>query len=139
MPIMRVADGARNAMLDALRILIDTGAGAGTVKFYDGAMPDDADDAIGAQVLLAELFFSDPAAPAASGGVLTLDSITEDSAADASGTVTWARVEDSNGNNIFDCDVTASGGGGGIELNTVNIVIGGPVRITAFTLTAPAG
>ena len=139
MPVMRVADDSRSAMLDAITTLIDAGAGAGTIKIYTGTMPADADDAIVAQVLLATLTFSDPAAPAASAGVLTFSSITQDSAADASGTAKWARVEDSDGNNVFDCDITPTGGGGAIELNTTNIVLGGPVQITSFVLTAPAG
>jgi hypothetical protein len=70
--------------------------------------------------------------------VLTFSTITEDTSADATGTATWARVRSSDAAQGFDCDVTATGGGGVIELNTVSIVAGGPVRITAFTFSIPA-
>ena len=139
MATMRIADALRNILADAFTTRIDLGSGAGTVRFYTGTQPADADDAIGAQVLLATLTFSDPSAPAASGGVLTFYVITQDSSADATGTATWARIEDSDGNNVFDCDVSVTGGGAIIELNTVNIIAGGAVRISAFTVSIPAG
>ena len=139
MATMRIADALRNILADAFTARIDLGPGAGTVRFYTGAQPADADDAIGVQVLLATLTFSDPSAPAASGGVLTFDTITQDASADATGTATWARIEDSDGNNAFDCDVSVTGGGATIELNTVNIIAGGAVRISSFTVTIPAG
>ncbi len=138
MPIMRNADATRNAMLDAITVLMDAGAGDATIKLYTGTMPADADDALSGQTLLATLTFSGPAAPAASAGVLTFSAITDDSSADATGIATWARVEDSDGNNVFDVDVGTTGSGAGLELNTVNIVLAGPVSITAFTITAPA-
>ena len=139
MATMRIADALRNILADAFTTRIDLGSGAGTVRFYTGTQPTDADDAIGAQVLLATLTFSDPSAPAASGGVLTFSAITQDSSADATGTATWARIEDSDGNNVFDCDVSVTGGGGTIELNSVSIIAGGAVRISSFTVTIPAG
>jgi hypothetical protein len=126
-------------MADAITAQLDLGAGAGTIKLYSGTQPADADDAITSQVLLATLTFSDPSAPGASGGVWTADAITEDSLADATGTAAWARVEDSDGNNVFDCDVTATGGGGTIEINTVSIVADAAVRATSLTVTMPAG
>ena len=138
MAIMRVADALRNQIADQITARIDAGAGPGTIKIYDGAQPADADDAITTQTLLATLTFSDPSAPAAVAGVLTFNAITEDSSADDSGTASWARAEDSDGNNAIDVDVTASGGGGTIEMNTVDIVAGGPVRISSFTITVPA-
>jgi hypothetical protein len=135
---MRVAAAVRNAMLDALIARIDADAGAGTIKIYTGTQPTDGDTALGAQTLLATLTFSTTSAPAASGGVITFSAITEDSSADATGTAAWARIQDNSGDNVFDCDVTATGGGGTIELNTVSIVAGGPLQITAFTITFPA-
>jgi len=111
--------------------------GAGTIKIYDGSQPADADTALSGQTLLAELTFADPSAPAAVNGLLTFNAIVEDSSADATGTATWARIEDSNSNTIFDCDVGTSGAT--INLNSVAIVISGPVSITSFTVTVPAG
>ena len=136
---MRWADTQRNAQAQAIANAINAGAGAGTLKFYTGTQPTDADDAITTQTLLGTLTFSDPCELSIVDGLLTFDSITEDSAADATGTVTWARIEDSDGNTVFDCDVTATGGGGVIEINTTAIVIGGAIRTTSFAITIPAG
>ena len=139
MAVWRQADALRNAMADAIKTRVDAGATAGTIKLYDGTQPADADDAITTQTLLATLTFADPSAPGASSGVLTFDSIVEDSSADATGTAAWARIEDSDGNNVFDVDVTATGGGGTIEINTVSIVAGAAVRATSFIVTIPTG
>ncbi len=138
MPVMKITDNLRNDQLASVLSRIDAGSGPGTIKIYTGTIPADADDALGAQTLLATLTFTDPAAPAPALGVLTFSAITEDSAADATGVAAWARIEDSDSNSVFDCDVTVSGGGGAVEINTVNIVLGGAVRITSMVLTAPA-
>lgn len=135
---LRLTAATRNQMLDQIAARIDADAGAGTIKIYTGTQPANADTALSGQTLLATLTFSDPCASSASSGVLTFSAITEDASADASGSATWARVADNSGDTVFDCDVTASGGGGTIQLNTTNIVSGGPVRITAFTLSIPA-
>ena len=134
---LRPTVSVRNAMLDALRTQLDIDVGAGTVKIYTGTIPATGDTAIGAQVLLGTLTLTDPAAPAAAAGVLTLSAITEDSIADATGTATWARVQSASTASGFDCSVGATGSGEVIELNTTSIVAGGPIRITAFTITAP--
>jgi hypothetical protein len=133
---IRMAVAARNAMLDALNARINLGAGAGTIRIYSGTQPTDGDTALGAQTLLATLTFSDPAAPAAATGVLTFSTITEDSAADAAATATWARIQDSTGANVLDGDVGTSGAL--INLNTTTIAANGPVRISSFTITLPA-
>lgn len=132
---IRIATTVRNAMLDAINTAINAGSGAGTIKLYSGTQPANG-DAAESGTLLATLTFTDPAAGAAASGVLTFSTITEDSAADATNTVTWARIEDSAGVNVFDGDVGTSGAM--INLNTTAIVTGGPVRITSFTVTLPS-
>jgi hypothetical protein len=133
---VRVVAAIRNARLDAIKTAIDAGAGAGTIKIYTGTQATNADTALGAQVLLGTLTFTDPSAAAASGGVLTFSTITQDTSADATGTATWARIQDSNGNVVFDCDVGTSGAT--LNLNTTSIVAGGPIQVSSFTLTDPA-
>ena len=137
MATVRPALAWRNAQLDAANTLMNAGSGPATIEIYSGTIPTNADTAIGAQVLLAVLTCSDPAAPAASAGVLTFSAITGDSSANATGTATWARIKDSTGATVCDCSVTATGGGGVMTLNTTSIVSGSPVSITSGTLTAP--
>jgi len=130
----RLSNASASVAADAVVDKIDDGAAAGTIKIYSGTIPTDADTAIGAQVLLATLTFSDPAAGAASNGVATFSAITSDTSADATGTAAWARIADSDGNTVLDCTVGTSGED--INLNTVAIVAGATVAITALTYTA---
>ena len=126
----------RNPLADAVIAAIDAGAGPGTLKFYDGSQPANADTAITTQNLLGTLTFSDPCGTK-SNGVITFDVITEDASADASGTATWARIQDSAGNIIFDCDVGLAAAS--IIMNDVDIVAGGPIQLASFAITVPAG
>ena len=134
---VRITDALTLSMLELIDDGIDSGAGAGTIKIYDSTQPTNADTAIGAQVLLATLTYSDPSKSTGTGRTLTFNSITDDTSAVA-GTAAWARIANSTGTTQFDCDVTATGGGGTIELNTVTIGTGVTVSITSFTMTIPA-
>lgn len=131
----RLTNASASAAADAVVDRLDAGAGAGTLKIYDGTIPATADTAIGAQVLLATLTFSDPAFGAASNGVATAAAITEDAAADATGTATWARWADSTGATVMDCTVGTSGED--INFNTNSFVAGATVNITSLTYTQP--
>lgn len=136
---VRIATNTRNAMMDSLAARVDLAAGspnAGTIEIYDGSQPANANTAVTTQNRLGVLTFADPAASAAASGVLTFNTIQEDSSADQTGTASWARIKDGDGNVVFDCDVGTSGTT--IVLNTTSIVAAGPIRITSFTLTLPA-
>lgn len=134
----RISAAARSAASDAIVDLIDGGAGAGTLKIYTGGQPaNPATAATG--VLLGTLTMTDPAFGNAAAGVATAAPITGDTSADASGTAGWARIADSSGNAVLDMAVTASGGGGDLQLDSVNIVAGGAINVTALTVTMPAG
>lgn len=134
---LRVATAAQNAMCDALVDLIDAGATGGTIKIYTASQPADANTAVAAQTLLATLTFGTTAFGASSSGTATAAAITQDSAADATGTAAWARIADSDGNTIFDCDVSTAGAT--LNLNTTSIVTGGAVSVTSFTVSHPDG
>lgn len=117
----------RNARLDA----ITTAVGAsGKLRIYDGSRP-----ATGGTVttLLAELTLNATFAPAASSGTLTLNAITGDTSADATGTATWARIVTSGGTFVADCSVGTSGAD--INLNTTSIVTGATVTVTSAVFT----
>jgi hypothetical protein len=67
--------------------------------------------------------------------VLTLNSITSDTSADATGTASHFRLWNSAGNvAMVDGDVGTSGSD--LNLNTVSLVSGATVAVTSFTVTA---
>lgn len=104
----------------------------GFLRIYDGAQPANADTAIGAQVLLAELTFNATAAPAANDGLLTFNSITSDASANATGTATWFRAVSSNGTTVV-MDGSVGIATSNLILNSVSIVAGGNVSVSSFT------
>jgi len=135
MAIVRIATTVKNSMLTPIRDAIDAGSGAGTIKVYTSPMATLPSDAISTQTLLGTLTFSDPSGATPSGGVFTASAITQDSSADATGTAAWARIADSAGVTVMDMDITVTGGGGSMQMNTTSIVIGGPILISAMTVT----
>lgn len=122
----------RNAQLDQ----ITTAVGAsGKLRIYSGTRPANVGTAIGAQTLLAELTLNATFAGAASTGTLTVNAITSDSSADATGTASFFRIFQSNGTTaVIDGDVSTSGAD--LNLNSTSITAGGSVAITSFTITA---
>jgi hypothetical protein len=119
----------RDDMLD----IITTAVGAsGFLRIYDGSRPASMGTAT---TLLAELTLNSTFAPAASSGVLTLNAITSDTSANATGTATWFRLTTSGGAARVDGNVGTSGSD--LNLNTTSIVSGATVAVTSFTITAP--
>jgi hypothetical protein len=119
----------RNNMLD--QITSRAGASA-LLRIYDGSRPATGGTAT---TLLAELTCNSTFAAAASGGVLTLNAITSDSSANATGTASWFRIVQSGGStHVLDGNVGTSGSD--LNLNTVSIVSGATVSISSFTITA---
>lgn len=125
----------RTTLATAIRDDLDSGAGAALIKVYTGTKPAGPDTAITSQVLLGTLTCSDPCGSVSS-GVLTFSAITQDAAADATGTATWARITESGGAAIADVSITTSGGGGDLIMNTVTVVTGGPISCSSLTITA---
>lgn len=136
---MRISNLSARAMLDALVDRVDGGAGAGICRIYDGAQATDPDTAVGAQVLLATLTFSDPAfgaaADAAPGAIATANAITADASADATGTASWFRVLDSTPTAHWDGSVGT--GTHDMVVNTTAFVAGAEVAISSWTVTMP--
>lgn len=128
---VKFTTAVRNARLDA----ITTYAGSNPiVRIYSGTAPADANTSLSGNTVLAELACSASLAPAASGGVLTLSTITQDSSADATGTATFYRWLKSDATTVIQ-QGTVSTSGADLNLNTTSIVIGGPVAVSSWTLT----
>lgn len=122
----------RNAKLDAIETTIGTDA---ILKIFSGAEPANcaAADPSG---LLATLTLPTDWMAAASGGSKVLAG-TWSATASATGTAASFRIYDSG---LAACgiqgNVTATGGGGDMTLNTTSVVSGQTVSVTTFTITA---
>lgn len=121
-----------NGQADYLSDQLDNGY----LRIYDGTQPANADTAITTQTLLAELRFNATASPAASNGVITMNSITADSSANATGTASWFRALKSDGTTVV-LDGSVGTSGANLNLNTTSIVSGANVSVTSFTHTIP--
>lgn len=117
----------RNARMDAITSAIST---SGLLRIYDGSRPASGGTAT---TLLAQLALSATAAAAAASGVLTFNSITQDSSADATGTATWFRITTSGGTFVIDGSVATSGSD--LNLTTTAIVATQPVSVTSAVIT----
>lgn len=121
----------KNTRLDA----VDTAIGAsGFLRIYDGTPPANADTALSGNTLLAELALSATAFAAASGGTMSANAISDDTAANATGTASFFRLVTSGGTAIVQGSVGA--GSGDLDLNTVSITINANVSVTSMVITA---
>lgn len=127
----KLSNAAANAEVDALATLLNTGY----LRIYDGAQPADADTALGAQVLLAELRFNATAFGAGVAGVATANALTADASANATGTAAWYRALKSDGSTVVE-DGSVGTSGCNLNINSVAIQSGAEVRVDTFTLTA---
>lgn len=132
--IIKLLEADRSALATALLAQWDAASGPCTVEVYDGAQPAGPATAVTTQIKLGTLTCSDPLGSVAT-GVLTFGTITQDAAADASGTAAWGRLKDGAGVARFDFDVTDTAGVGVLKLNTVSIVALGPIQVSSFTFT----
>jgi hypothetical protein len=120
----------RNARLDA----IETAIGASpTLEIRTGAQPANC-AAADSGTLLASMTLPSNWMNDASGGTKTLTGTWEDLNADAGGTAGHFRIKQ-GATCHWQGSVTATGGGGQLELSSTSISAAQAVTITAFTLT----
>jgi len=137
---IRLVNSVKEAMFGALKTAIDAGASAGVIDVYTAPRPTLASDAAtGTQ--LGTLTFSDPCCTTVgspTAGRITFGAITQDSSADATGVAAWARISSLNSGTrttVGDIDVGVTGSGAALQMNTINIVIGGPILISSAEFT----
>jgi len=125
---------ARNAMLDALETY---GGLAAKLEIRDGSVPASANaprtGTVGVSMDLPSSWMADAAS-----GQKALSGTWEDPLANASiAPATYFTIFRSDGTTVvMQGTVSATGGGGDLQLTTTTIVLNQPVTITAFTLTA---
>lgn len=114
---------------------ITTLAGASAfLQVWDGALPATPGTAP-AGTLLASCAMSNPIAPSASSGVLTMSAITNDTNANAGGTPTFARVATTEtGTTSGVMQISAGIATGDLSFDQA-ITIAGTVSVTALVLT----
>lgn len=130
----KLSEARANAACDSV---VDQ-ADDGYLRIYAGTQATDADTAVGAQTLLAELRFAATAFGAASGGVATAAAITADSSANATGTATWFRVLASDGSTVL-WDGSAGTADADLILNSAAIQSGAEVSVDSLTFTIDKG
>ena len=125
--------GARNAALDAIETTIGTSA---ILRIRTGAAPANCAASRTGTVLVTMTLPSDWLAAASSGSKVKAGT-WQDSSADASGTAAHFEIMDSGGTTChMQGTLTATGGGGDMEIDNTSIATGQQVTVTAFTLTA---
>ena len=129
---LKLSETAVNAEVNAHSTLLNSGY----LRIYDGTQPANADAALGSQVLLAELTFGATAFAAASGGIANANAIGADSSANATGTATWYRTYKTDGTTVVS-DGSVGTSGANLNLNSVSIVVGAVVSVSAFVFTQP--
>lgn len=122
----------RNAKLDAIETAIGVSA---VMKIRSGAAPANCATADSGTVL-ATLNLPSDWMSAASGGSKAKLGTWQDASADATGTAGHYRIYASDGTTCHEQGtVTATGGGGDLQLDNTSIATGQTVTITAYTLT----
>jgi hypothetical protein len=128
---LKYSAALKNAQQNAITSTLGANA---VLEIYSGSQPANPDTAISSQVLLASLTCNATFAPAASGGVLTLNAIANGTgtAGAGGGTVaTWYRLKTSGGTAHIDGTVGISGAD--LNLNNTNIATGQTVSISSST------
>ncbi len=133
------------AGIDAAVDLLDEGTADGMLEGRDGSQPVDPNAAAVGNVLFALDLGTPafgPASDAAPGALATAAAIADDVSADFTATLTYVRASSSNSvptplNDHIDGEAGTSGAD--FNFNTVAIVSGATVSMTAWTVTQPQG
>ena len=133
---LKISTESADAMLGALSTLLNSGK----IRIYSGTEPNTANTTLSGNTLLAELTFGATAfgAPTASGAdrIITANAITQDSAADATGTATFFRATNTTGTVTY-YQGTVGTSGQQLNLTATNIVADGVVSVSSLSITMP--
>ena len=139
----RISNECAILACDAVVDNLDEGAGAAVIEGRTGVQPADPDTAV-TGTLLFSLVCTDPAfgaaVDAAPGAIATASAITDDTSADATGTLGYCRASSTTTppTPIDDhIDGEAGVSGADFNFNTLAIVSGATVSMTSWTVTMP--
>lgn len=129
---LKLSVAVRNAQADALETAIGTSA---VLKIRSGAPPTNITDADSGTVLATVNLPSDWLG-AASSGTKSKSGTWSDASADATGTAAHWRIYASDGTTQhMQGTITATGGGGDMELDNTSLASGQAFSVTSFTYT----
>lgn len=127
---IQLSTTVRNARLDAIETAISTSP---TLEIRSGAAPADCATADSGTVL-ATLTLPSDWMEAASSGAKDIDGTWQDLSADATGTAAHFRIKQSTTCHLQGT-VTATGGGGDMEVSSTSFTAGQSFTVNTFTLT----
>lgn len=129
---VQLSTGVRNARLDAIETTVGVSA---VLKIRSGAQPATVATADSGTVLATLTLPSDYLA-AASGGTKAKSGTWEDASADATGTAAHWRLYASDGTTAHaQGSVTATGGGGDLQVDSTSFTAGQSFTVTSWTFT----
>lgn len=122
-----------HAMLDAIETDIGTSP---TLEFRTGAPPTNVTDADSGTLVASMALPSDWAAAAASWSKAK-SGTWQDLSADSAGTLGHWRLKAGGGNVHLQGTITATGGGGDIEVDNTNVAATQQIDVTSFAINFP--
>lgn len=129
---IQLSTAVRNARLDSIETTVGTSA---IIRIRTGAAPANCGTADSGTVL-AEINCPTDWLAAASGGTKSKSGTWQDLSADNTGTAAHFRLYDSAGTTChMQGTVTATGGGGDMEVSSTSFTAGQSFTISTFTLT----
>jgi len=131
---IKLPTALRSSRMALIKDALDAGSGPGYIEFYTATQPATGGAAITTQTKLGTCTLSDPSGTVTD-AVLTFAAIADDVAADASGDIAWARLYDSAGTWVMDCDCGVAGSGAAFIFNTVAAIAGGLVEVPSGSMT----
>ena len=125
-----ISTGLNEARLTGTKDFLDLGTGNARIRIYNSTRPASGGTPT---TQLVEIELDKPCGTVA-GNVLTLAS-TDIPLCDASGSATWARVVNGNGDFAFDCDVSSvAAGTGQVQLEDTSLLAGGKTQLVSGVL-----
>lgn len=133
---IQLSTAVRNARADVVETTIGT---TPVMKIRSGAQPANV-AAADSGTVLATINLPSDWLTAASGGVKSKSGTWEDTSADATGTAAHYRIYAADGTTAhWQGSVTATGGGGDMQVDNTSFAAGQPFTVTSFSLTEGNG
>ena len=117
---------------------LNAGGGPAKMKFYTGTKRAKPNTDISAAITAGTIKLLGTATCSATAGALNaglrrfvFNTILQDGAADDTGTATWASFETVGGVSVLDVDCSTVGGNGFAQMNSTNIIVGGPISVNS--------